>query len=189
MPRGVKDEGTCFYCRRDKKKCLRETPKGEPEICERCAKYGYICAATQPSQAESTRRVLNRHRCDACRKHHQVCLPIDRQWPDRCDRCVKRNRACSPPFTQSAAGRALASSLYFPSLNPTVASSPTGQANYPAPSSVSNQSANNLEAPSRSRSQITDIMSIDNVLSDAPEQPRYDYRDWVQKLEEHQFRR
>ncbi|EGX47613.1 hypothetical protein AOL_s00083g121 [Orbilia oligospora ATCC 24927] len=117
------------------------------------------------------------------------CLPIDRQWPDRCDRCVKRNRACSPPFTQSAAGRALASSLYFPSLNPTVAQSPTGQANYPSLSSVSNQSANSLDAPSRSRSQITDIMSIDNVLSDAPEQPRYDYRDWVQKLEEHQFRR
>ncbi|EWC46789.1 hypothetical protein DRE_04034 [Drechslerella stenobrocha 248] len=184
MPRGVKDEGTCFYCRRDKKKCLRETPKGEPLACERCAKYGYICGATQPSQAESTRRVLNRHRCDACRKHHQVCLPIDRQWPDRCDRCVKRNRACSPPFAQSAAGRALASSLYFPSLNPTVTPpSPTSQANYPALSSVSSRSATSLESSPRSRSQITDIMSIDNVLVTTPDQTRYDYRDWVQKLE------
>jgi len=178
MPRGVKDEGTCFYCRRDKKKCLRESPDGEPEICERCAKYGYICASTQPSQAESTRRVLNRHRCDACRKHHQVCLPIDRQWPDRCDRCVKRNRACSPPFTQSAAGRALASSLYYPSLNapmnPNAATQPLLQ---------SDPNPNYPDTSPHSRTQISDIMSIDNVLSDTLDSRRYDYIEWLRSLE------
>jgi len=93
MTRGVEDKNICFHCRKDKKKCVKDSDSDDS--CQRCLHYKYDCVPADSYGGTVPQPAFKKQpRCTQCRKDHKVCLPYERVQGQACERCSDKGLQC-----------------------------------------------------------------------------------------------